>query len=340
MFYLILPINKISLIDTSEYIIAILLIYLIAETKEELKLKELIIYAAAGLILASIISYLLNYSNRLEEFVPDLNYYGLHRFCGLLTNPNAYAILSVFITACLMYYCIFKNDFKLFIFLIPILFFSYLTLSRNFMFSTFIIMGVYIIFSLIKRKSYIFFNLILTLILFCLVALSLPKYTEVYTYRVEGTVVEVTQEKNENSVNEGKDPENTWVDGTEIDPGRIGIWKRYLNDYTSSAKTILFGRGVSAEALGVGAHNFYIKFLWHFGIIGVLIFAYAIINLLVKKLKNFKCPLLYSLMFVMIFIASIEEVFFERSFMVFIVLFLVLIGERHESINNSSNIQS
>ena len=67
--------------------------------------------------------------------------------------------------------------------------------------------------------------------------------------------------------------EEEWEDGTPIDAGRVELWKRYIKDFTSSPKKILFGAGVSAEVLGISPHNTFINILWQFGIIGLVLLA-------------------------------------------------------------------
>ena len=136
-----------------------------------------------------------------------------------------------------------------------------------------------------------------------------------------------------------------WEDGTPIDPGRIGLWKRYLNDFIESPKKIIFGAGVSALALGTPPHNTFINLIWQFGIIGIailsVIFWTIFNNLFNKKSINFILVLSLTL-----FISFIESNVFNYVALTMIVFILISSkeiihegdGENGKSIGDNTSI--
>lgn len=51
--------------------------------------------------------------------------------------------------------------------------------------------------------------------------------------------------------------------------GRYTIWKTYLTDWASSPISIIFGKGVCYDILGIGEHSSYIMLLYEYGIVGI-----------------------------------------------------------------------
>lgn len=125
-----------------------------------------------------------------------------------------------------------------------------------------------------------------------------------------------------------KDP-TKWIDGTPIDPGRSGLWKRYLKDYTSSTKVILLGRGSDADVLGMMPHNSYIEMAWRYGIVGVTLIS-SIFYFIAKELFKGKSYLSLILLGQILLLNLFESCIF--NFMA-IFMILLMVGSSRERIS-------
>jgi len=101
--------------------------------------------------------------------------------------------------------------------------------------------------------------------------------------------------------------------------GRVSIWKKYIDVWTSSAVSIIFGCGMSANEttmfndLVKGAHSGYVDLIYRFGVIGnilILIFIISLVRAIKNKKSGFKLVNILPLLFFMIL--SVSEYLLTR----------------------------
>jgi O-antigen ligase len=97
-------------------------------------------------------------------------------------------------------------------------------------------------------------------------------------------------------------------DPDALDPGRLGLWKRYITDWVSNPLTFFFGRGfLWWDTLGVGTHNSVLHLLHKTGLIGFALCMTIYIMFLLRALdlKNIKSqimPLVFFFMYCAVFL--------------------------------------
>ncbi len=328
--YLILPIHSTSIKALDSIILEFALLYLLYEYRSEIKLQSLVRTLCYGLIISSLFALFYSVSNRLQNIMPFVVSFNYIRFSGLFTHPNHFASFTVLAISGI-YVLRLKNKISLlefFVLLIPLNLCGICTISRNFIFGNIIASTIFLIFYILKykRKSYKF--ILACFILFCCCFAIVPLQSKLLLVRINVLKYESIQ----NWVNSqppldsvvGDVPsadENTeqyspewWekVFNGEIryDPGRAELWKLYFNDWKSNTKTIFFGRGINAVAIGtMSTHNLFLNILWQNGLVGLLLYLFALISIIkFKFLKHFK-KYAYSL----IMIASLLFIFMIES---------------------------
>lgn len=324
LFYLALPIHKVIFYDMLKYIVAFSIFYLVVIYKKEIEIKRLTIYASIGLILSCLISFLVPFAERMPAILGEFDNYGAYKFQALFTNPNWLAVFSIILLALLIGNCLKKSGPLWLILFIPILIFSYMTLSRDYILCLILLTLYYLISLIIKRdKIKAIYFAVLSLIIMS-VALVQINNTKIYILRLNTISNEITEDFNVMNQPPVDDTENGdfWIDGTPNDPGRWLLWKRYLKDYVSSLEKILFGAGVSAEALGCYTHNSYIEYVWQYGLLGLILGFIAFIRVLGKMFKNLKCDIANALLLVILFIEFVEGNLFNHVWIIMMVLFV------------------
>ena len=215
------------------------------------------------------------------------------RYEGLTTHPMQLAGLALVAISVLM---LLKHKryislLEFFILFVPVFVFGYMTISRTFLIAIAVVVLLYLIFELCKRKniasSFIFF-VVIALIIGC-VMLIFKDVTNTFFVRFESAYYE------------------SWIPGLEYGMdedifkeflagnipaalNRTDMIKYYLMDWSSSPKSILFGRGISRKAIGgLNSHNILIQKIWEHGLIGcAFYFTILICSINWKKLKKIK----------------------------------------------------
>lgn len=286
MVYLVLPINPINLYDTFKFIVALVFIYLLIENRGDVKFDNLIIYAVFGLVISIFLSIFIKYSPRMSSYVGAFHNYGIRKMQGMFTNPNFYVEFSVLLMAIISYKCVF-HDLMWGVPLLVLIPYSYGTISRNFI----LCMGIICIFIFIclcvARKKVFFLKGLSIFLVVAIACFSQFDTTKLYVKRLgllgNSSAEQEIDKSNEfsdglidNIENDLNDSQEVllWTDGKPMDPGRLELWKRYVKDIVSNPKNIIFGRGISADSLGVPPHNTYIYIIWQLGVIGILISSY------------------------------------------------------------------
>lgn len=290
--YILIPINKIKFDDLIKYVIAFGFIYLLLELKDEVNVNNIIIIICVSLILSCVFSLFIRYSNRMIDIMGGYFNYGIKKRQGVFSNPNWLAVYSSLVIACLIYKLIFED----FIFIIPlcvIIPYTYGTLSRDYILCFMITLLFCVVLLCFKRKKINLIRFSASIFLILTVVFSQLEITKIYVKRLDSFYREACSligiERNDEtkptetpSVNKNENQgtikpplngniDNVWIDGNPIDAGRAEIWQRYLKDFRSSPKKIIFGAGASAEILGISPHNTFINLIWQFGVIGIIL---------------------------------------------------------------------
>lgn len=333
--YVVIPFNTINIKHIIKYVVALGFIYLLLENKKEINFDNILIVACVGLILSLIFSLFIPLSSRMCGLIQRFFNNGIQKTQAMFSNPNLLAPYAALVLSWIVYRFI-TGDILWVIPLTILLFYSYATLSRNLMICLLLIISFLILFVCIKKKKTYVLRLCTFLGIVFVVCLSCFELTKVHFERFKSIFLElfdllgIKLENNVTSVwveddilpeeiiNPGYD---LWIDGTRLDPGRVGLWKRYLRDYASSAKTILFGRGISAVLLGMSTHNTFIEIIWRLGLLGSLILCsvfYLIGREIFKsKFSNSTCILL-----LILFINICEACLFNSVALMMIIFFI------------------
>lgn len=292
--FLVLPIHNLNAFPIIKTILFFLVLYVINEKKEKISLSKIVFLFSLGLIVSSFFALFKSISPRLMEIIPSQFVENTFRFSGLFLHTNNFALHTT-ICLSLLFFLRYQNKISTTQFLLlftPIFIFTYLTLSRNFIFAFIIVLLLFLIFYLIKnKKKSLKFMLVFGAVLLISV-LCCFNTTKVYMLRIISTGESITDDVEEDT---SYQTDEWWEDvyngEIKYDPGRFGIWEMYLKDFSSSANQILFGKGVGSVGVGqMAAHNLFIETLWRYGVIGYLLILGIIISFIdFKKLKgNFK----------------------------------------------------
>lgn len=352
LLYLLLPINnKIQLYDIFKYVVALIYIYFLTLYKNKLFLNKLLVFACLGLVISIIFSMFVTAESRVYLLIGEFTSYGLLKKQGLFTNPNWLAVYSILLMTCSIYKFIFESNWYCGLFILIVFPYSYMTLSRDFIITTIITVIICCVYVIVRRyKKEI---LLVTVVILCILIVMICEFsaTEVYFQRLgfssynnnlcvselndsfvtnENIQFEIARSKIlnmrivPNSINEN----NNWGDGLPKDPGRLYLWKRYFNDYKSSFLKVVFGTGVSAEPLGIDAHNSYIQLFWQYGLMGFILIYKVLIENIVIQLFREKSKSKWLLTIIVMFISFVESNLFNH--VALIMLTFIYLSQEHK----------
>lgn len=186
-----------------------------------------------------------------------------YRFSGLMENPNYYTIMLSIVLAIL---CILMIQGKAkildYIFFVVLSIFGFMSVSQSFI-VTFIVMVVLLMIFYAKTNPKNLLGIIaILLIMGYVIYMSLDNSTiETILFRTENVDLYSS-------------------DVSEITSGRTELWLYYLNYLSSNLGVLIFGRGIGASNLSLGAsHSYYIDMLYYLGIIGTIIYLLLLIEL-------------------------------------------------------------
>lgn len=361
--YIALPINHaVSVMDIFKYVVALFVFYLLTQKRKEWSFDNLLGYASVGLIITMMLARIARKYSSNQLMWGWYHNFRVFKNQGLFTNPNWLAVFSIILIGCLVYKIIAsKNNWiwlALFAIILP---YSYRTLSRNYFICLFLIFLICFIYLLIikKKKSIIFYALACV----CLVGTMGLEMdcTKAYLMRLKlipsttiGTEVDTdsgagndifNEDNSSDDENSGADnntggnaggdsgssdsetdvdgSSNLWIDGTPIDPGRMELWKRYYNDWTSSTSNALFGAGISTKPLGFDPHNSYIHHFWQYGIIGFCILIVLFYKPFMEILLKSKNKLTWLIVILCMVINLFESNLFNHVSIIMMSLFVL-----------------
>ena len=320
--YLLIPINKINIVDSLQYFAVLGIVYLLLKNKKELDIKQIINYSVLGLIVSVFFSVVLYFNNIYGSFYEFYYTDGILKVQGLFVNPNYLMMFACFLSAYL------KAEFVrhgksttliqwLFVFII-----GYTTISRNFLFCEIAIFLFLLISCYVKKNKFGLKNLLVIFVFSLAIMLILFDYSKTYYLRLKYFIKSTLSGENSTPI----------AEDTIADPGRILIWKRYLKSYFDSIKSILFGYGISAPLLMIKTHNTYIYGFWLIGIVGMALLSFLMIKIMFFDNKNKNSS------FWSVLISFLVLSFFESNFLniVFLIMFAILMACSGGTINEKT----
>ncbi len=299
-----------SLYKLFGYYLFIAVTYLVFELKDDLSIKKIIKVYTLGLLISSFMALLRPISPRLQSCMGYVVTWGYLRFTGFLGHPNPYICRAVIALGGLLVLKYYKkiNNCEFFGLLLPLFIFSYMTLSRMFIISFAASLIIFAILYFVKYKKKAF-KLILSMAgCFLVICGAFTIETKIYLFRANilpfssisdfyysstagDTIFEQGKDNESLSESEAEEGSEEWwqqvFDGEiRYDNGRVEYWKLNLKDWSSSAVTILFGKGVDAPNIGrAHAHNVIISELRKLGIFGLTLLLCYIVSLFKGKNK-------------------------------------------------------
>ena len=285
----------------------IVFIYIFFVYRDSIDRKKLFDFASAGLIINILLAgFLCIFSGLRGNFVSE------NRFMGFFSNPNVLAIYSIITLSVNMMHFL-KGDWglvKFFMFSVIIAVGGVFTMSKAFLLCLVILLIVFSVFYIKKNKvqGWSFFSACAIMgIIFCLIFREkisdiLNRFTVDYGY---DNILDV------------------------ILMGRYSVWKRYLERWSSSTISIIFGCGVFAPNIwGKAPHSMYIGLLYNYGIIGCMLICATIVVYFIEMKKDKypfnMCNLIPLFMFCVI---GVEESLLVHRLLFIWVLSLVLYKE-------------
>lgn len=329
VFYLLLPVHKIELKPLIYFVAILFFVFFIIQQKPNLTIGKIIFYTSLGLIISGVLSLFPAISNQI-----GLTYkkFGTVLVKGFTPNPNNFAVLSSLTISIVVFFTTKKYGFLWYFILIPLMCLAYMTVSRGYFICICLIILYFLITTIVKRNKKFAINLVAILSIFAIIIVSFGAQTKAYSRyfsqytsaNTATTTIIETQTQTQNN--------DLWIDGTKLDPGRIGLWKRYLKDVASSPEKLLFGVGVTSKELGMSPHSVYIHFLWNHGIVGVGLFAFIMLEIFLKLFNKFKAHEANCNLLTLLFIFCIESIYFSNIFLFAFVLLIASAGGKFDDI--------
>ena len=240
------------------------------EYRKEIEFVRIVEFLSYGFIIAGLFSLTEYFSPVLKNKMVDILAIGAlkdMRFTALFDHPNDLATNCVILMSaiCVLKYKNLISDLKFLLHFTAIFILGYLSISRVFILSAGLLIVLFVILYLVKNKKQgIKLILILGGILL-LVALVFLRQTGLILVRMDILPLKIFGvEYDAPEVFVGDENWYNQVLAGEVahDPGRIGIFKMYLESWSENISSILFGKGISAKPVGqISAHNVFLQLL-------------------------------------------------------------------------------
>lgn len=241
---------------------------------------------------------------------PDLagfkiDWKNVKRFCALTSHENmlaTYAVMFMSFNVLLF----FKGKLKIWYFAaceLILFVVGFMTMSKAFL-MFFVVMAVlYFIESFKKNKKYAFYQL-------AAVIVFIGVFAGIFNKRIVSLVDRFFS------------PDSGYSVMDVLTSGRNGIWRNYFYLWGTSALTVLFGLGACYNPYYY-VHNFYLDFLFKYGIFGFMLIAFLVFYYLKNASKGYKPNFVNYIPVVIIALNLAVEVFIAKRI---IVLFIALMG--------------
>lgn len=234
--------------------------------RKDISLKEVAFIFLLGMLFSFQFGLFHGVSTYLQDSIPLL--WG-NRYSGAFWNPNQLAIYSVFGIS--LYYFLFLNRNIKPVFYPAFAFFALcalLSLSKAGLIMNVLlfIMFTAMLLVTLKKKSLVPLGkcavIIIVIILCCFPQSKLLFDRIISPFQTNDNSGIVNNNSNNESHNDG------WI--ADLTTDRDIIWESYGSAIFSSIKTIIFGHGADAPCPngGTGAHNWYLQFWFHYGLVG------------------------------------------------------------------------
>ena len=245
------------------YIILFYLLYI----PGTVSLRRITVFATWGIIITSIIALRSKQIPRLYQIMKEATirlaagqYY--NRFSGLETNPNYYSLMiSIIIAVWLVLIIEGKNKKIDYAYVGVLTVFGLLTVSQSFVISYAITIGGILFMSGKSGNKSAPLTVMMLAVVLVIAFLMLSQDTvNTLLFRF-------------NSISSS----NTM---SEVTTGRSSLILYYLNYIYQNISVLLFGRGVGASNLPVGAsHNYYVDIVYHLGLVGGSVYMMCLLNI-------------------------------------------------------------
>ncbi len=292
-----------------------LVIYVFFEDVEEkVNQTQLLMTYSFSVIYASFIALF-------REQIPNLqDYTGLKiayelgldvkRFCGLYTDPNYYTLtLLLGLSSMIFLYSKKRIRSIVFLYYVAVAYFGSLTVSKSFLLMFSVVTLLFIV-SLFSSKNYFAgccTLLVLAIAFFLVINGTVSLFDNIFS-RIESASGDLTT-------------------------NRINLWESYMTYIMGNPKILFIGAGISAGYLGAAAHNTYIDFLYYYGFLGTVVFAYTCIYAVKKNKEEVKksfanfVPLIST---AILFFALSSLMFFDFTGILVIVFYIFRANPKDE----------
>ncbi len=354
LIYIALPIHECTIVAWISVMIFFAVLYIVYEERTDISFKYIVRLFSLGLVISCVFALFRSISPLLSRELQVVTIGPNIRFEGLYAHPNNLAVCCT-LAICSLLILKLKRKISLpefFGFFVVIFACGYSTLSRNFVISTAIGLVLSAIFYLVKNKKKSFAFIASLIVVIGIICGIFYQNTSIYINRMQGdfsthfdkpssSISKEEASSEQSSYNKSDEWYEAVLNGEiTYDPGRKELRKEYIKDWSSSAKTILFGRGISRVHIGnLSSHNLVIQELWKVGIIGYLLYlAMILCSINYKKLKLIK-RYLFVLMLLIPYIAiSIVEDCNLDYISVSLILMLFGLAETKEKNNSKKKI--
>lgn len=274
-------------------IVVYLLFGLLIFEPDKISFTRVIHHLSLGIIITSVLAMLKGNLPGISQVVSQAHirysagvYYD--RFSGLEGNPNYYTmILSIAVASFSVIIINGKARVIDYIYIILMLFFGLMSVSQSFVVTLVINAGLFLLLSQKRGKAK---NIIAFLFIGFGVAILLnEQIMEILLFRYRGGI------------------ESDSLD--TLTTGRSSLWSSYINYIISNLNVLLFGRGIGAKNLPVGAsHSFYIDLLYHLGLVGTIIYIICIKRIFsAKQYLSEKAPLYLYIPWIIFFVRALAR---------------------------------
>ena len=297
-------------------LILLFVIPLIAYSSDKIDCNIFVQHYIFGFVLSTIIGFFVkNIPSMYRLFEVDLmwteNYQELTRFFGLAFDSNFYALSNYIIISYLLFAFEKMSPFRGLLTLF-LLISGVMTISKSY----FLVAGVLLIFYIAKNISNV-----KHLVLFAIVAFAGVWVFSIVSNKLGYNAIELVTSRFIKS--------GSFIDNTT---GRTDIWKYYIDLFnTNGVKNLLFGVGFNAN-VGIAAHNTFIEFAHHYGIVGLFLwgayFAHCL-KLFGAKTRTFenKSPMVCICLVVGVFFLS---AYTYEAFWIAITVSFMSLGKRKQ----------
>lgn len=291
--------------------------------KKDISFKEISFILLLGILFSFFIGLFYTVSPVLQAYI-DVS---PHRYNGAFGNPNHLAIYAVLGISC--FYFLFINK-KINVLFFPIFAFfslcSLLSLSKAGLILNVILFIIFSAFVFVKDKKKALKILATCAAIVLLCSICCFQQSKLLVNRIIEPFAKSLSNNSEGAPNSsGSD----FI--SEFTTERNIIWKKYTDTIFKSIKTIIFGHGAAAD-IG-NAHNWYLEFWFHYGLIGFILLLTIAVIMMKDSSANKKFNWTSSIYIVALFGYMFAESIF-RTFLGFTVVLLLpaLFYESTESI--------